>query len=94
MKLRDLFWKLVIDVCDKKKVTDVMTTFLVTSNLTRPHQIQRGKADVANLWPNEMVVDQNQPGPVQPSKWAKPNNSVCLTFFSYQFFNDYMGQAQ
>ena len=58
-----------------------MTNFLVTSNLTRPRQIQRGKADVANLWPNEMVVDQNQPGPVQPFKWTEPNNSAHLTFF-------------
>ena len=71
-----------------------MTNFLVTGNLASPAQIQRGKADVANLWPNEMVVDQNQPGPVQPSKWAKPNNSACLTIFSYQFFDGYVGQAQ
>ena len=32
-----------------------------------------------------MVVDQNQPGPVRPSKWAKPNNSACLTFFPINF---------
>ena len=25
MKLSDLFWELVIDVCDQKKVTDFMT---------------------------------------------------------------------
>ena len=47
MKLRDLFWKLVIDVYDQKKVTDFMTKFLVTDNLARTRQIQRGKADVA-----------------------------------------------
>ena len=29
-----------------------------------------------------MVVDQNQPGPVLPSKWAKPNNSAHLSVFS------------
>ena len=59
---------------------------LVTSNLTRPRQIQRGRADVAKLWPNEIITDQNQPGPVQPSKWAKPNNSAHSPIFSCLFY--------
>ena len=58
-----------------------MTNFLVMGNLATPRQIQRGKADVANLWPNEMVIDKNQPGQVLPTKWAKPNKSAHLKFF-------------
>ena len=49
MKLRDLIGELVIDVYDKKKVIDFVTKFLVIGNLTRPRQIQRGRADVAEL---------------------------------------------
>ena len=62
-----------------------MTNFLVTVNLATPRQILRGKADVANLWPNEMVIDKNQPGPVLPTKWAKPNKPAHLMFFSCLF---------
>ena len=33
-----------------------------------------------------MVTDQNQPDPVQPSIWTKPNNSTHLTFFPINFW--------
>ena len=69
-------------------------TWRGVADVTSPSQIQRGWADVAKLWPNEMVVNQNQPSPVQCSKWAWPNNSAHLIYFFRRKFGSNMGRAQ
>ena len=76
----------------KEKVIDFMTNFLVTGNLPTPRQIRRGKADLAILWPNGMVIYQNQPNPVQLFTWAEPNNSAHFMFF-LSISKGYMGRA-
>jgi hypothetical protein len=59
-------------------VVDYMTNFLVMGDLAYPRQIWCGQSYVANLRPNQMVLNQNQPNPVWCFTWAVPNN-VAMT---------------
>ena len=78
----------------KKRSQILWPNYLVTGNPDRPRQIQRGRADVANLWPNKMVADQNQPSPIRCFTWAEPNNSTYFYIFFPANLINYMGKAQ